>query len=66
MLGSDPFSLIGEPAANYLPVDVSLIVTRPLDADSGIARAEGRATRSTAAGSRSVIRSTRSTASTVR
>jgi two-component system sensor histidine kinase PilS (NtrC family) len=45
MLGSDPFSLIGEPAANYLPVDVSLIVARPLAADSGIARAEGRATR---------------------
>jgi len=45
MLGSDPFSLIGEPVADYLPVDVSLIIQRPADADSGIARAEGRATR---------------------
>jgi two-component system sensor histidine kinase PilS (NtrC family) len=45
MLGTDLFSLIGEPVANYLPIDVSIIVNRRSDSEGGIARAEARATR---------------------
>jgi two-component system sensor histidine kinase PilS (NtrC family) len=45
MLGSDPFSLIGEPAGNYLPVDVSIILQAGAAHDSSLTRAEGKARR---------------------
>ena len=45
MLGTDAFSLIGEPVAHYLPIDVSVIFKRNPETEGGIARAEARATR---------------------